>query len=154
MEIDSLETVKKLFIAHQKAEVAELEARNHFYSAIREAVKNGPRGTQAEIVDLTKLTRERIRQIVKPYRRTIVRFTAGGGALITLLSSKDIHSDADYEIRTKPDEGDAILGTVKGWELLNAREEQLAAYLAEDPERRTNIRMVDVSRLVDVSDYV
>lgn len=154
MTDDVMKNVQRFFTEHEKAEATEFEARNRFYAAVRDAVENGPRGTQSEIVDLTGLTRERIRQIVKPYRRTITRFSDTGQAFITLLDSTDIHHTADYEIRVKQDGGKSeVLGVVLGQDLIDAREEQLAAYLAEDP-RRTNIRLVDVSHLVDVSDYV
>lgn len=148
-----LEKLTEAFVEHQQAEREEWEARTRLYATIREAMQVGPRGTQVEITRITGLTRERIRTITRPYHRTITRFTDDGLALITLPESTGIHPDAEYEIRVKTEGNVEVLGIVQGQELIDAREEQLSRYLTEDPSR-TNIRMVDVSHLVDVSDYI
>ena len=153
MTENHLEKLTAAFENHQQAERQEWEARTRFYAAIREAIEVGPLGTQAEIARITGLTRERIRTITRPYHRTITRFTDNGLALITLPESTGIHPDAEYEIRVKQNGTTEVLGVVQGQDLIDAREEQLAHYLAKDPSR-TNIRMVDVSGLIDVSDYI
>ena len=75
------------------------------------------------------------------YYRSIVRWEQGA-AYIKLPSDDSVHPGVVYEIRDT--DKHTVLGHATGQQLIAARNEQLAAYLAADPER-TNIAMVDVS---------
>lgn len=129
---------KKKEITDELSVIAERER-----DLIAAILEDPERGDQMEIIEITGLSRERVRQLGRTYYRTIVRY-ADGLALIK-MPRDNVHESVVYELRGK--EG-VVLGRVTGQQLLAARREQLDAYLEEDATR-TNIAMVDVSEFLD-----
>lgn len=126
-----------------RAEREALEAQDRRDEAIVLAIENGNRGTQAQIAAEYGVSREYLRQLARRYYRSITRYD-GPSAYIT-MPADNVVAGRTYEIRDT--DKTTVLATVPGQALLDARADQFAAYIQEDPTR-TNIRLVDVAEFL------
>ncbi|TSD94863.1 hypothetical protein FOS14_19675 [Skermania sp. ID1734] len=137
-------SLEDLIAAHGRLAAAEESVRAAMYERISNELEFAGHGRLSELARITGLSREKLRQLRRPYYRSIVRRDGESAAYIK-QPSDNVHPDVDYQIRDT--DRTTVLAVVPGQTILDLRRRQLAAYLTEDP-RRTNISMVDVAELL------
>lgn len=135
--------LEDLVALYARVAAAEQSVKAAMYERISNELEFAGHGRLTELARITGLSREKLRQLRRPYYRSIIR--RDGECAYIKQPSDNVHPDVDYQIRD--DDRATVLAVVSGQTILDLRRRQLAAYLTEDA-RRTNISMVDVAELL------
>ena len=136
-------SLEDLITTHACLAAAEQSVKAAMYERISNELEFAGHGRLADLARMTGLSREKLRQLRRPYYRSVIR--REGRCAYIKQPSDNVHPEIDYQIRD--DDRITVLAIVPGQTILDLRRRQLAAYLTED-SRRTNISMVDVAELL------
>lgn len=146
-QLDRLRKLARSVELHRREHLELKEEFDELATAIAEA---GPPGTLTAMATELQVSREWLRRTGRRYYRSVIRRTKDGRMLIS-MPADNVTAERDYEIRDKASPPN-VLAVVKGRSLLDARQEQLEAYL-EGGEHLTNISVVDVSHLIESTQH-